>query len=301
MQFNIVTTTWHLLTCWFEAMVCMTTILIPPVTILSGFVVLNSVFWMILLHQSMGFQVQKIKVMFQYVACWYWKIFSFILHGHEVFGRENIPDTGPALILYYHGAVPVDYIYLVADTFIQKKRVLHSVIDKFLSKLPGVGSLLQVFHCEASSRESCAAVLQAGHLLGISPGGMYEAQLGDNMYQVMWKARDGFAQVVKEAGDSIPIIPVFTQNIREAYKSFNFGLTRPVWAWLYQVTRKPLVPVYGSFPVKLRTYIGSAIVLPSTASIEEIRSSSLAALEALIATHQKTPGNTWRALTERVI
>ena len=95
-------------------------------------------------------------------------------------------------------------------------------------------------HLLIIDRESCAAVLRAGHLLGISPGGMYEAQMGDNMYQVMWKARDGFAQVVKEAGGSIPIIPVFTQNIREAYKSFNFGITRPIWAWLYQVTRMPL-------------------------------------------------------------
>jgi len=249
----------------------------------------------------MGFQVEKIKVLFQHVTCWFWKIFSIIVHGHEVFGRENIPDTGPALILYYHGAIPIDYFYLVADTFIQKRRVLHSVIDKFLSKVPGVASLLKVFHCEAGSRESCAAILKAGHLLGISPGGMYEAQMGDNMYQVMWKARDGFAQVVKEAGGSIPIIPVFTQNIREAYKSFNFGMTRPFWAWFYEATRMPLVPVYGSFPVKLRTYIGSAVLLPSTASIEEIRSSSLSALESLIATHQKTPGNTWRALAERVI
>ena len=89
-------------------------------------------------------------------------------------------------------------------------------------------------------RESCAAILKAGHLLGISPGGMYEAQMGDNMYQVMWKARDGFAQVVKEAGGSIPIIPVFTQNIREAYKSFNFGMTRPFRAWFYEATRMPL-------------------------------------------------------------
>ena len=69
---------------------------------------------------------------------------------------------------------------------------------------------------------------------------MYEAQIGDNMYKVMWRARDGFAQVVRDAGGSIPIIPVFTQNIREAYKSFNFGVTRPFWVWFYEKTRAPL-------------------------------------------------------------
>ena len=138
-----------------------------------------------------------------------------------------------------------------------------------------------------SPRDTCVDILKAGHLLGISPGGMYEAQIGDNMYKVMWRARDGFAQVVRDAGGSIPIIPVFTQNIREAYKSLNFGVTRPFWVWFYEKTRAPLggldsqilififklcnlVPVYGSFPVKLRTFIGSAISHPSTATIEEV-------------------------------
>ena len=90
------------------------------------------------------------------------------------------------------------------------------------------------------TRDSCTSVLKAGHILGISPGGTYEAQMGDNMYKVMWKARNGFAQVVKDAGGSIPIIPVFTQNVREAYKSFNIGVTRPLWVWLYEKKKIPL-------------------------------------------------------------
>ena len=129
----------------------MTTILIPPVTILTSMIFQNMVFWVILLQQSLGYQVHKLTMWCQSATCWYWKIFSTILHGHEVLGkdgqtniwflwhifiepillfiqldfttgRENIPDTGPALILYYHGAIPVDYFYLVADTFLQKRR-----------------------------------------------------------------------------------------------------------------------------------------------------------------------------------
>jgi len=292
---------WDFIIFCCEALLCLATFIVPAVTIMTGMICQNIVFWTILLHQSAGFKVQKVKIWFQHMACWYWKIFSKILHGHEIFGQENIPDSGPALILYYHGAIPVDYFYLVADTFLTKKRTIHSVIDKFLCKVPGVASLLKVFHCEPGSRDSCVAILRDGHILAISPGGMYEAQLGDNMYKVMWRARDGFAKVVKEAGGSVPIIPVFTQNVREAYKSFNFGVTRPFWTWFYEKTRIPLVPVYGNFPVKLRTFIGSATMYPSTASIEEIRSASLEALENLIKTHQKSPGNTWRALAERVI
>ena len=67
------------------------------------------------------------------------------------------------------------------------------------------------------------------------------------MYKVMWRARDGFAKVVKEAGGSVPIIPVFTQNVREAYKSFNFGVTRPFWTWFYEKTRIPLGKPVNAF------------------------------------------------------
>lgn len=284
-----------------EVLLCLATYIITPLIIGTSTVFQNIIFWTILLPQSWGFKVQKIKVWTQYAACWYWKIFSRVWHGHEIIGQENIPESGPALILYYHGAIPVDYYYLVADTFIKKGRTIHSVVDKLLCKLPGFASLMKVFDCEPGSRDSCTAILKAGHLLGISPGGTYEAQLGDNMYKVMWRARDGFAHVVRDAGGSIPIIPVFTQNVREAYKSFNFGFTRPFCVWLFEKTRMPLVPVYGNFPVKLRTFIGSAILHPSTATIEEIRSASLEAMENLIKTHQKSPGNTWRALAERII
>ena len=45
-------------------------------------------------------------------------------HAQSILGQENIPDSGPALILYYHGAIPVDYFYLVADTFLKKQRLV---------------------------------------------------------------------------------------------------------------------------------------------------------------------------------
>ena len=34
--------------------------------------------------------------------------------GYEVKGMENVPADGGALILYYHGALPIDYYYFVA-------------------------------------------------------------------------------------------------------------------------------------------------------------------------------------------
>ena len=43
-----------------------------------------------------------------------WDAQGWIWHGYEVVGLDNIPESGPALIVYYHGALPIDYIYLVS-------------------------------------------------------------------------------------------------------------------------------------------------------------------------------------------
>lgn len=57
--------------------------------------------------------------------------------GYEVSGMENIPDDTPALIVYYHGAMPIDIYYLIAKTILYKDRLIHTVGDRFLFKLPG--------------------------------------------------------------------------------------------------------------------------------------------------------------------
>ena len=50
-------------------------------------------------------------------------------------------------------------------------------------------------------------------MIGIAPGGAYESLFGDQNYPVMWQSRVGFAKVALKANK--PIIPVFTENIRE--------------------------------------------------------------------------------------
>lgn len=57
--------------------------------------------------------------------------------GYEVIGFERIPDTGPALIIYYHGAIPIDFYYIMAKSIIHKKRWICAVGDRFLFKIPG--------------------------------------------------------------------------------------------------------------------------------------------------------------------
>lgn len=60
-----------------------------------------------------------------------------LISGYEIEGLENIPDHGSALLVFYHGNLPLDVYYVIAKCLLYKKRTLHCVGDKFIFKMPG--------------------------------------------------------------------------------------------------------------------------------------------------------------------
>ena len=66
---------------------------------------------------------------------------------------------------------------------------------------------------KASSINRLELYFRSGEYLGIAPGGAFESLFGDSNYPVLWGQRAGFARVAIKANK--PIIPVFTENIRE--------------------------------------------------------------------------------------
>ncbi|XP_005111889.1 transmembrane protein 68 [Aplysia californica] len=224
-----------------------------------------------------------------------WIAQARIWHGYEVEGLENIPASGPALIIYYHGTLPVDFYYVMATLEMERGQQIHIVGDRFLFHVPGWSTLLEVFKVTPGAVSNCVEVLRSGHLLSIAPGGVREALFGDENYTVMWSSRCGFAKVAHQA--NVPIIPMFTMNIREAFRT-------PGWAraWLrgfYERTRLPLVPIYGFFPVKLKTIFGEPIIPNPTLSHEELRDLVKSRIEDLIISHQPRPGSILQALLQR--
>ncbi|KAL7984303.1 hypothetical protein Chor_002873 [Crotalus horridus] len=224
-----------------------------------------------------------------------WYAHARIWNGYEVHGLEKLPD-GPAMIIFYHGATPIDFLYLLATVLIRKRRILHLVADHFVFLIPGIQLLINVFHALHGSQEECRKVLENGELVVISPGGVREALFSDENYTIMWRNRKGFAQVAIDA--KVPIIPTFTRNIRENIRIVGgqIKLLRSIYEYL----RLPLVLLYGNFPVKLQTYLGDPIPYDPNITAEELTEKTKDALQCLIDKHQKIPGNVWRALMERV-
>lgn len=231
----------------------------------------------------------------RYIVAAIWDAHGWLWFGYEVVGMENIPDNGPALIVYYHGATPIDYYYLLSKTLLKKNRVIRSVGDRFLFKVPGWKLLMDVFFVFPGTVQGCAQTLKDGHLLSIAPGGVREAQFGDETYRLLWGSRLGFAKVALEA--KVPIVPFFTTNIREAFRSLS--LFRGVFHRIYVLLKLPVVPIYGGFPVKLRTYVGEPIPYDANLTPEQLAEKTASAIEDLISKHQRVPGNILAALIDR--
>lgn len=69
-----------------------------------------------------------------------------LLIGYEVKGIENIPENDQALIVYYHGAIPIDLYYFITKVYLYRNRLIHTVADYFLFKIPGTFFLFE-FKC----------------------------------------------------------------------------------------------------------------------------------------------------------
>lgn len=143
--------------------------------------------------------------------------------------------------------------------------------------------------------DSCVDILKDGNLLMIAPGGTYEGQFGDNNYKMLWRNRLGFAKVAIQAG--VNIIPFFSTNIQEAYRPI--GWFESFWEKIYLKTRLPIAPLFGGFPVKIRTFVGEPIQINKDMTPEKVKEIVVQQMEMLIRKHQRIPGRIAHALLER--
>lgn len=129
----------------------------------------------------------------------FWETQGAIWHGYEIVGLENIPDTGPALLIFYHAAMPIDFYYVLSKSILYKNRQMKIVADRFLFKVPGLATLLEALDVTPGSVDHCVSLLKEGHILAISPGGVREALFSDHNYEIIWGNRVGFSKVAMEA------------------------------------------------------------------------------------------------------
>jgi len=229
------------------------------------------------------------------VTCQCWAFHAQFWHGYQVHGEQTIVDLNKrkkgCLIVYYHGALPIDCYYFIT-WFRTKYRILtRSVVDRFMFNVPGFETMLDVMGATTGPRSRIVDLLKKGNVVIVSPGGVREALFSKN-YEIIWGERTGFAQCAIEA--EVPIIPMFTSNVRQAFE-FPERLKGETFRQLYEYTRLPLSVVFGGFPVKLDTYFGDPVQTIDR-NVVEVVAETKKNIEILIKKHQYRPNKWWSAL-----
>ena len=224
-----------------------------------------------------------------------WSAYTSYYHDQTFEGLENIPKDSAALLIWYHGPVPVDYFGLVAKIYKRDGRMINTIVDRCLTVLPGFENVQKYLKASAGGKGYCVDLLENGELLAVAPGGSREA-LFDESYSSDWGDRTGFAKVALLTG--APIIPIFTENIREAYCTMSTG--RKLWRFIFDQTKLPMIPIYGGFPVKLTTHIGTPIRVNRDETAHHLKERVQGAIAEMISTHQRSSRSITDAVMDRM-
>jgi 1-acyl-sn-glycerol-3-phosphate acyltransferase len=185
-------------------------------------------------------------------------IFQFMFEQYwrtRVSGMENVPATGPGLVVANHsGAVPADAFMLAAALELRhpERRCLRVLYDKFVDALPFVGDLYRRLGGVSASLPNAERLLRRGELVGLFPEGIAGVEKRCTERYRLRPFKTGTARLSVRTGS--PVIPVAIVGAEEAY---------PVVARLYRVGRLvgvPWIPVTPLFPV---CGIAGALPLPS--------------------------------------
>ena len=177
----------------------------------------------------------------------------------ELRGAENLPTTGPALLVSNHaGALPLDGMVLHALVFDEIGRHLRMLGADLVFATPFSADLARKTGTTLACPEDAERLLRSGELVSVFPEGFkgLSKRFADR-YKLQRFGRGGFVSTAIRA--SVPIIPVSIVGSEEIYPLLGrLPLLARALGW-------PYVPLTPTFP-----WLGplGAVPLPSKWMIE---------------------------------
>ena len=162
----------------------------------------------------------------------------------EVFGAENLPTEGGALVVANHaGTVAIDALMtqVAVHDALPEKRYLRLLGADLVFRAPFVGEIARRGGATMASRDDAQRLLEAGELVGVWPEGYKGVGKGfSERYRLQRFGRGGFVASALRA--QVPIIPCSIVGSEEAYPML--ADIEP----LAKLMRLPYFPVTPLFP-----------------------------------------------------
>ncbi len=205
-----------------------------------------------------------------------------VLRGYfraEVDGLENVPRSGPFIIVGNHNGGPLlPDVWALAGlwwTVLGCERPVYAMVHDAALGVPGLRSFLVKIGGLRASRANAEKVLARGASLLVYPGGELDALKSFwRRDRVDFRGHTGFLELAMTHG--VPIVPVVNVGGHEVYLTVFSSERLARWTGLAQLTRVKTLPVtvglpwgvwatgfvpYLPFPAKFRYRVGAPILL----------------------------------------
>lgn len=172
----------------------------------------------------------------------------------ETRGVENLPTTGPALLVANHaGSLPLDGLVLQSVVHEETARLPRMLGADLIFRTPVVGTFARRIGTTLACQADASRLLAAGHLVSVFPEGFKGVgKPWSQRYKLQRFGRGGF--VATAIANRVPIVPVAIVGSEETYPNlFDVPL-------LARALGLPHFPVTPTFP-----WLGplGAVPLPS--------------------------------------
>lgn len=162
----------------------------------------------------------------------------------RLLGVENVPDTGPALLVGNHsGGIPYDGALLLHGVHRDHPchRRVRPLVANFAFRAGWMANVVARIGGVPASRENAMPLLSSGQLVAVFPEGLRGVgKLYRERYRMARFGRGGFVRLAAEA--QVPIIPVAIVGAEEIHPVIG-KITR-----LAEPLGLPYIPITPTFP-----------------------------------------------------
>lgn len=201
-----------------------------------------------------GFNIETVKNVLILLLPFYKKYFRV-----RVFGIENIKDEPYMVVSNHTGQVPIDgaLITMAMAYEVEKPRVLHAMIERFMVGLPFIGDITCQTGSVLGDRENCKWLLKNGESILVFPEGVRGINKNTFHFYELQKFSNGFFRIAMQT--KTKILPV---TVIGAEEMFPFVVHAKRLAKKLGLPNLPISANIFPLPSPIDIYFGEPIEVP---------------------------------------